>query len=214
MRKERDAEEDEQQRDPEKFDKSTKKLFFITLTLIVLIILFIVFGSKYLYFKQKPKILMYNEFEFEFIDGRWYTQWQSGNNIYQIPLKYNPFEVENVPIKGSLNPEFNDKPIIYIAIDPSVNNKYLTLAVSELSLNLVRALGKEIEAACIKDDPAVCANRTITNCEDKQNAVVLFQMEGDSEIFAKDNCVVLKGEDLNVMKSTDKFLYKWYGIIK
>ncbi len=214
MKKENGREEDELNQDTESFEKSTKKIFFIALGLIILIILFILFGANYFYMKKKPQTTTYNEFEFEFIDGRWYTQWQSGNNIYQIPLKFNPFEVENVPIKGTLNPEFNDKPIIYIAIDPFVNDKYLTLAVSELSLNLVRVLNKNIEAVCTKENPEVCANRTVINCDSKENAVIEFLLEGDPEIIAKDNCVVLKGQDLNVMKSTDKFLYKWYGIIK
>lgn len=204
----------QEKKDELDFETSSKKYFIIGLISIFSLMILIIFASKYFYFEKTAKILKYNEFEFTFLDGNWYTQWQRGNNVYQIPLRYNPFEVEYVPIKGKLDDSFNSNSVIYIAIDPSINDKYLTLAVSELSLSLIRALGLNVEAACTKDNSSVCINRTITNCENNENSVIEFKLEGDSEIITYDKCIILKGEGLNLLKSVDKLLYKWYGIIK
>lgn len=162
-----------------------------------------------------PKIetVEYNGFTFEHIEGMWYTHWQKDNKVYSIPLRFNPYQVENITILGAINTSFNRRQM-YVAFDPTKGNfSVMALSAGELSLSMVRALGVKPVAACTKNDTA-CEGRPIVSCPEPNATVILLQNEGDPAIWLKGDCIAVFGSGIDIVKSVDRLLYAWYSIMK
>lgn len=199
-----------------KMSPVTKK-FLIGLAIAFVLFFFIVFfGIKWFYNEQAAVPSMeYNGFEFKKMSGLWHTTWMKDGQPYTVTLRYNPEEVETVPMMGEISTNFS-KHQVYLSFDPTANAsefKYTALANAELSLSLVKAFAKEPIAACIKNETDACKERPIATCESKGKAVIVVSANGDPVILMKDNCIILKGEGLDILKSTDKLLYTWYKIM-
>lgn len=199
---------------PEKREKRSERVFLIAAAALILIIVGILLIPKV--YQPKPPTVEYNAFIFEQRDGLWHTEWQLENQTYLLSLRYNPYEVENVPVRGAFDPAFNEFRQTHIAFDPLVPTfqfKWLTLGASELGLSLARALQRDIVAACTRNETEECYTRPIVSCPDPDRAVILLEAEGAPEIIVEGTCVRLRGTELELLKSVDKFLYKWYQII-
>jgi hypothetical protein len=199
-----------------KMNSATKWFLIITGILCIMLFFIIFFGIKWVYNEETAIPSMeYNGFEFKKMSGLWHTTWMKDGQPYTVTLRYNPEEVETVPMLGEISTNFS-KQQIYLSFDPTANSsefKYIALANAELSLSLVKAFGKEPIAACIKNETEACKDRPIVTCESKDKAVILVSANGDPAILMKNNCVILKGEGLDILKSVDKLLYTRYGII-
>jgi len=170
---------------------------------------------KFMSNESPYETMYYNNYKFEKVDNMWYTQWQKGDNLFSIPLRYNPLEVKDVPIVGNLSSEFN-RPEVFIAFDPTQGNfSILSLAAGELSLNLNKALLVTPIAACSVDDPEVCEDRPIvsTNCTEHNASIIFIRDVGKPAILLEGNCVYLGGKGFDLLKSVDRLLYQWYGIM-
>ena len=191
-------------------------LFLIVLSVVLTLVLVgILFGMKYVYSPSYPK-LTYNNFEFRQQDRFWHTLWQRNDKLYTISLRYNPKEVESVPVFGVLNNTFNVRRQIYVAFDPLSEKstfKYLALAASELTINLAGPLGKNIVAACTQNESVGCASRPVVSCENVDKNVIVLQANGTPQIALNGTCMVFSGSELDLVKSVDKALYLWMGII-
>lgn len=186
--------------------------------LVWAIILLVVFlGSFYISAKiWEPtpfKTVKYGPFEFVKAGGFWNTDWTKGGDVYHLRLRHNPKEVENVTIDGVFDPAFN-RPDIYITFNPTEGNfTTLSLAAAELSINMVQALGAHPIAACIKNETDACSSRPIVNCGDANRSVIFLSDEGDARIAARGECLILKGADLQIMRSVDRLLFVWYKMM-
>ncbi len=193
------------------------KNWIITVSACLLLFLGIFLWSKYLYApKENYPEVVYNNFVFKKVTGLWYFEWQGDDKLYNIPLRYNPEEVEDVYGEGRLTNSFNQKEV-YIAFDPLANEsefKYLALAASELTLSFGSAFGKEVIAACTRNQTAACEERPIADCSHDDKAVIVIKANGDTGVFLKDNCAVLQGEGFELLRAVDRFLYALYGVIK
>ncbi len=189
-------------------------LWTIIFIIAVLVLFFIVFNFSG--GKQYPAI-NYEGHEFYKIENMWYTQLQFGDKMVTLPLRFNPLEVQNVKIHGKLSDAFNRKDI-YITFDPrnrtGANFTILALGAAELSLSLAKAMEINVIAACAYDVPEVCGNRPIVSCDEKNKSAILISDIGTPEILLYKECVVLKGHDIGLLKSIDRFLYQWYRIMK
>lgn len=161
----------------------------------------------------KTEMVEYQGFDFEHIEGMWYTKWQKGTKVYSVPLRFNPLQVENVTILGAINESFNRR-AMYVAFDPTKGNfSIMALAAGELSLSMVRALGVTPIAACTKNDTA-CEGRPIVDCPQPNATVILLQNEGDPAIWLRGDCIALLGSGFDLVRSVDRLLYSWYGIMR
>lgn len=161
----------------------------------------------------KTETVEYNGFKFEHIEGLWYTQWEKGGKVYSVPLRFNPYQVENVTVLGAINASFN-RPQMFVAFDPTKGNfSIMALSAAELSLSMVRALGVKPVAACTKNETA-CQDRPIVSCPYQNATVILLQNEGDPAIWLRGDCIALLGSGFDLVRSVDRLLYSWYGIIK
>jgi len=199
--------------DEELPDTKKPTLYFIIIACIVLvaILLFVIFGLKR---EAKPNTVEYGYFTFEEIGGLWQTSIQLDDQLYDAMFRFNPTQVLDVEVLGNFS-GFQSEPI-YITFDPDVPEddfKYLALASSELSLNLVRALNFTVEAACTKNLTDACFNRSIVAC-DSNKSVVYLSTNPPPQILLKGSCVTVKGEGLDLLKSVDRLLFQWYKIMK
>lgn len=201
---------------PEEKSKATKYFFLGILGMIVVFLIFFYIG-KTLYKPPSPPVVTYNKFVFENYEGTWYTQWQSGKNLYNLGLRFNPYEAEIVPIKGTqLNDTFNDNKDIYVTFDPNANKselRYLTLAVAELGFSIQGPLQHNLVTACAKNETETCADRPIVDCNNNSLSVIYIVGHGETAVGVHNNCVILQGNELEVIRAADRFLYQWYGII-
>ena len=191
--------------------------FFVlgTVLFVLLVLIAILFGLKYVYKPSYPTIT-YNNFEFQQKDKFWHTLWQRNDNVYTISLRFNPEEVRDVQITGVLNGTFNTRKKIYVTFDPLSEQdqfKYLAVGASELTVNMAGPLGKEIVAACTQNSTEACATRPIITCEGNERNVLLLKAEGTPRIELNNTCMILYGEGFDLIKSIDKMLYIWMQII-
>jgi len=188
--------------------------------IIVLVILAAIVGGIFLIGKYKTpaspyETLYYNNFEFQKIENVWYTHIQRDEQLYNVGLRYNPKEVETVPIRGRLNETFKQQPY-YVTFDPDENAsnfKYLALGVAEFGLNVVRGLGGEIVSACTKNFTDACADRPIVTCDNDDLAVVHLRTRNETRVRLEGNCLILEGTDLELIKAIDRVLYHFYKIM-
>jgi hypothetical protein len=191
-----------------------KNLLVLTITVVVFVALG-VFVYMYAHKEAKPD-LTYNYFEFYKVNDMWHTEWQNGDQVYDVGLRYSPLEVQNVTVTGiGLNSTFRRLPQ-YITFDPDENQsdmKYIALGVGELGLNMVRALGSKIEMACTKNLTEACADHPILTCDNDEGIYYIRTAEQPRVILAG-NCLILEGKELDLIKAIDRILYSFYGIIK
>lgn len=195
-----------------KVDKRTRNflyaIFFIIIVFVVLIV-----GTNIKREEPLPTV-EYNHFVFQKMAGLWHTQWSREGTLYTVSLHFNPYEVERVPAMGKLNDTNFNRETVYITFDPEDGNlNYVNLAVAEMSLSIARAFEVTPIAACAENKTIACENRPIVDCDSEDKAVIYVRKANETRILLDDNCVILQGKDLELLKAVDKFLYVWYGII-
>lgn len=197
--------------------ETSKKGPIIWAAIIIILTLIAFFIGFKLSSKVSYETVEYNNLEFSKIENMWYAKLQFSDKLVTLPLRFNPFEVENVSIKGRFNESFNRKDI-YIAFDPrnitGSNFSIVALAAAELSLSLVKTMNINAIASCTHDVPDICENRPIVSCGEENRSILLLIDAGSPEILLYENCIILKGYGMSLLRSVDRFLYQWYGIMK
>ncbi|MCB9358681.1 hypothetical protein H6503_02000 [Candidatus Woesearchaeota archaeon] len=148
----------------------------------------------------------------------WYTQYQIEENMFIIPFRFGPKEVENISV-NSINPiPKKDYTKMYITIDPkdpSVSRPYLTLAVSEMSEVLKKVKSYNLISACSENVTDACKSRPIVTCDSNEDdLVVYFQEDQEEKIEIDGNCFIIYGTDETIIRSTDRMLYGLLGIMQ
>ncbi len=156
---------------------------------------------------------VYNGYSFVKADGLWWTEMNKFGTLLKVPLHFGPKELEEIPIEGTLDDSFNDGDKLFIAIDPDVQNKYYTLAISELSFNTVKGMDRLPIGSCTKENWA-CDNRTIISCNDTQGKPVIeLALANETAIELQGTCIKLSGKEYGIVKAVDRILYQWYGVM-
>jgi hypothetical protein len=217
-----------------KEDKYIKRSIFnsvFLVSIIVIILIAILAGIKLFSPPDQADIIqdiiekgqtehgyVYNGYVFIEKDNLWHTQRQVGNNIYNLHFHFSPGHVDQIPVKGSLDKDL-DTSIIYITHDPlEENTSLIALASLEANLNLVKGLGARTIPACSKNESKytdrknACAKRPIITCDNTEDAVIFIKTAETTEITLNDNCIIIQGKDMELLKAVDKMLYDFYGI--
>lgn len=157
---------------------------------------------------------MYNGYSFVLNDDLWWMEKEIFGTRKHVPLHFGPKQVEDVPIRGQLDPKFNDGGQVYLAIDPEVRNKYYSLALSELSFNLVKGIGREPVGSCTRDNWA-CENRTIINCQNTSGRPVIeLVLANETGIELSGTCIKISGQEYGIVKAANRALYMWYRVME
>ncbi|MBU0469842.1 MAG: hypothetical protein KKA62_06025 [Nanoarchaeota archaeon] len=154
---------------------------------------------------------LYNGFSFVKADGLWWTEVKRFDTLVKIPLHFAPKELEDIPIKGSLSPDFNNGLEVYIAIDPKVQSGHYVVAMRELSANIGKGIDRTSVGACIEEYPG-CEDRKILSCNNTKGLpVVELELAAEPSIEYSGICIKVKGSDYGIIKAVDLLLYQWYG---
>lgn len=191
-------------------------IFIVVLILIVIGILTVPFlKNLFLISQEKSTTLTYRGFIFTKVENLWLTQWERDKQLYNLAFHFNPKEVENVPVSGTLYDNFSESGIVYITFDPDVGPPlgYVALTAGELSLNLARGLNYELVAACTRNETEGCKDRPIVTCEDLDKSIIYIKVANETGVDFLGNCIIVKGSESELVKSADNLLFRWYRII-
>jgi len=157
---------------------------------------------------------IYNGFSIVKADGLWWTEVDRFGTLVKIPLRYGPKEVEDIPFEGELDSNFNLGEEVYISISPNVTNRYYSLAVSELSFNVLKGISRTPVGAWSAENDWE-TNHTVISCENNpQNLPVIeLSWQNDTRVDMVGSCILIQGQDEEIAKAAEKVLYKWYGVI-
>ncbi len=165
--------------------------------------------------KESETNFMYNGFVFIKIGNMWHTEYQMNDQVFKIPLHFNPREVEDISITGTMNQtKFNTAKNYYITFDPLGEElAYVALSAAELSLNLATAMDIFPQAACTVNETDACSTRPIVTC-DSEDAVIYLKSSNTTQITLNSSCLTIEGKGEDLVRSTDRLIYQWYGIMK
>ena len=163
--------------------------------------------------------LVFNCFScFVYSDGLWYTQVQTkqGGVVFDLPLHYGPRDLGDIEIYGYFNSSiFNKNKEIYVTFDPLGSNenfKFITVAIGEFDQSIIKAFNKIPIAACDKPEE-VCSERPIVTCDNRSMSVLYIQEATETEVILDNNCIIVKGYGMDIIRATDRLLMQVYNIM-
>ncbi len=189
-------------------------------TLILLISIIVViaaFAALLGLGRDSGKKMTYNGFDFVNVEGIWRTEWQREGQPYELDFRFNPKDVEEVPVTGKTDFRFQFE-TIYLTIDPTSEERtpeiaYLNLAAVELSRKLVEPFERNVTSACTRNETDACVSRPIITCENTNSSVIYLKLADEEKIILKGNCAVIQGRGEGIVKAADKALFQWLKIM-
>ena len=216
----------------EKKKKGKDSIFYYTLGIIVFVIAAIFLFPKLIHKEPTIKTIddiikdtltdgesentrIYNGFVFVREGPIWYTQVRNPdtNNLYNFGVRFNPIQVENITIEGNVDESFRTGDV-YITFEPYDDElAYISLASTELSLNLARAMGVNVTAACMEEHPH-CVNREIITCNNTDKPVIEIINSDEAKLVMDGNCMRIQGREFELLRVVDRVIFQAYGIME
>lgn len=148
------------------------------------------------------------------IDGFWYTQLESpsGQRIYDMNFRFNPEEVENIIIRGELDTElFNSAEDYYVTFNPTGTDfSNIALAAGDFNQHMIKVFSKVPIAACDRNETDVCIDRPIIDCNNTEKVVLYIKENNSTKVSFDDNCIIVEGTGLELVKGINRVLYFFY----
>jgi len=146
----------------------------------------------------------YNGFSFVQTDQGWQLK-DTG-----LITKFLPNDVENISSPAISGEDFKNN-VYFIAMS---NSEQLT--ANELNSAFYNAIIKS-QLACSEKyaNESFCNDLPVKNCENETSSLIIQIEEGENQsINYKDNCLTIKGNEADLLKSADKIIFSAYGVIK
>ena len=145
----------------------------------------------------------------------WYTEIERLGSRVSIPLRFGPKQVDWVDIVGETDgSKFDAQKEVYISVDPAETDKYYTLAIYELSLNVAQGIKREPVAACSREHEK-CTDRPVLSCDNNNGEpIVELVLDEKAGVELDGNCITIHGKEFGLVRAVDRLLYKWYSIMK
>ena len=157
-------------------------------------------------------------YSFVNLDNQWYTQLTSpkGTKIYSMALRYSPNELRDIVIEGKLDTKlFNNNSEFYVTFNPTGKDfAYVTLAVADFNTHMAKVFEKKPIAACDRNETEPCLTRPIVTCEDTDKLVLYVKESEHFRTYYNNNCIVVEGNGLDLVKGVDRILYNLYNIME
>ena len=150
--------------------------------------------------KNSEKKITYGKFEFVFKEGFWFT----GNEFLNFVFSFNPREVIGIPSAVNSINNYQNKPLYIYSQD------------KDAELEIYRNLNPKSNHLVLRIQPACpegekCEkNLPVKTCE---NNFLIVKESEFNQIIQKDNCVFINGPKEDLVKITDEFLFKLFGMI-
>jgi hypothetical protein len=196
--------------------KGRKIIIITTIVIVSLIILF--FSIRYLYHPETTEdSYEYNGFKFTKMSayGLWFTEIQKGDEIFRIPLRYSPREVEDIPIDRNVYREIINSKKIYTTV-PNNLSSVAVLALAEVG----RITGTRYGILNIPSQGALTQSKgdgtPVKTCEDAVNGtgIILFDVGDETKIYLEGNCVIVQGTDeWEIVRAADRLTFGLLGVM-
>ena len=163
--------------------------------------------------KNAKEIVNGNIFTYEQDKKVWRTYYiRKDGQVQNLTFRYNPNELKDIKVSGSLSKIFDQKET-YITFDPlnTYNLAFVALAAHELSSHLAGSFQHVPVSACTQEGDA-CPG--IATCDDTDKAVIFLNNQPGPEIILNGNCMVLQGQDEDIVKTAERIIFDWYGYYK
>lgn len=185
----------------EQEEKRNKKKQIIIGVVLILIMLGSTFGIIIDSFGSKTdkNKVEYNGIVFENQGGYWYAQ----KDNLKLIFSYNPLQVNNSEIKLNDLNSFYSKPL-YIYSEDSQSLQEILLNFDPRSNNIVQRMqfACPLDENCSADYPK----------KDCTNNFIIIKISNLSSIKQDNNCILIKGNETEVLKETDKALFKVFNL--
>ena len=191
-------------------------------TAVGILVLVLVFVTAIKLYDPEPELPVETFKGYIFVQRAdfWHFNWKKdAETTFTVSLRFHPREALDVPIEGELLDKFNafvdEHQEVYVTFNPQAENfTYTALAAGELSLSVARALDVTPIAACTFDDGTdTCVERPVVTCDDTDKAVIfLDDVEDETKITLKDNCMIISGRGMEKLRAVDRVLYHWYRV--
>jgi len=186
--------------EPKQNEESKRKRNQVILgLLLIFIMLFSVLGYGFSGRENKNdsgQKVKYNGYEFASRQGSWVLTIKETELIFS----YNPTEVEksNSNIKRLDN--YYNKPL-YISSEHD-------MAGAEI-YNAIYRFVQRVQPACLEGETCESDELPVKTCEDN---FIIIKKADDSNITQQNNCVFIQGTEEELLKVSDEFLFKMFGI--
>lgn len=159
-----------------------------------------------------------NAYSFVNLDKLWYTQLTSpkGTKVYSLALRYSPRDLKDIIIEGDLDSKFFDSQNeFYVTFNPLGKSlPYVALAVADFDTHMSKVFEKNPISACDRNETESCKVRPIVTCSDSDKLVLYIKEADKFRTYFSNNCIVVEGSELDLVKGVDRILYNLYGIMK
>ncbi|MBW3011759.1 hypothetical protein KY311_01100 [Candidatus Woesearchaeota archaeon] len=164
----------------------------------------------------------YNNFEFRYVDKLWVTEVydKKTETVYRVPLHYGPKDLLDIEVDKQMiyfltevskykGPD--NRSAVYVTYDPDINSSYVTLSYYELMQNLRDTYGIITYPTFTKEVDFI-DNETIKTC-DSEEPVIYLRHTSPAYVDYSSKCLILQGENEDMVKATDRALLLLYGIM-
>ena len=66
--------------------------------------------------------------------------------------------------------------------------------------------------ACDKNETDACASVPLITCENTNDLVLYVLQDDEPSVTLDDNCIIIKGNELDLVKAVDRLLFAFYEI--
>jgi len=161
---------------------------------------------------------LYSGLSFVYYDHQWYTKVfdTRTQQIYDLKFRHGPKELEDLELVGRVKAWTDALKTVnktFVTFDPVDENlNYVTLANAELLSDLILFGKIDVQMACTAN-VSVCSEFPIINCTNTDAGVIYLKKADGAKIIEQNNCLILQGEGEDIVRSVNKFLYIWWGIM-
>ncbi len=192
-------------RTSEEREKREKRMRKLSAYFVIAILFFSIMAYSVLSIHGNSQT-KYGKFNFE----QTYDGWKVKAGDFVVLTQFHPNQVEDIEFTGNID-DFSN--IVYLVSKTEAERE----AAEEISKNL---LSLKTSIACLPEDSESeeCFNMTAKSCADAdylEKVIVIKEKEEDTSIIYSNNCLAITGNNsLELIRASDKFLYKVLGIIK
>ncbi|MBI4150667.1 hypothetical protein HY492_00925 [Candidatus Woesearchaeota archaeon] len=200
---------------PEEEPKNTILLWSVGIIIVLVAAIFLIrlFYAPEL---QRGELQTYGNWEFERVQGLWQTLWQIEGTQLILNFHYLPQETLNTSIlvTPSWDPAAFDRNEVFIAFDPTKENQaYVQIAATELAFKL-KSLGFNISTGYTRNASEEFPPRPVVGCSTPNASVIIVDdVNRTASLLFEKTCVLIQGNQDDLVRATDRFLYTFYSII-
>lgn len=175
-----------------------------TILATIIIVVLMASTAAFALISNETESSKYKGFSFIKTDSGWNLK---NTNLITIFL---PNEVENISMQGIEKNDFK-RNIYYLAMSDSEQK-----AADEIN----RAFSDVIEKAQIAcsakyENESFCSELPIKSCEDEASDFIIEIEESENQsISYSGNCISIKGNEIDLLRSADRIIYSAYRVIK